>query len=193
LLTPKRWLNSLAVAAIAVGLATSCMQLPTAPSLQAPGTTATTQRVIQSGSLLGDIGSILNDATVLITKTVDIVGSLGGSLTNGRWNVVVPPGAVSGTATISIDLPNPLSPACQLEITPATSNHFDVPVELTVDCRLVPVEKLKTYSIFWYDPSTSKWVPVASSTVDLQNKTVSAPLQHFSKYAVGPLDGRASW
>jgi hypothetical protein len=29
--------------------------------------------------------------------------------------------------------------------------------------------------------------------VDLQNKTVSAPLEHFSKYAVGPLDGRASW
>lgn len=193
MLTPKRWLNSLAVAAVAVGLATSCMPLPTAPFVEAPGSAATTQRVVQSGSLLGDIGSILNDATSLITKTVDIVGSIGGSVTNGRWNVVVPPDAVSGTASISIEVPNLTSPACQLEITPATSNHFAVPVELTVDCRLVPVEKLKTFSIFWYDPATSKWIPVASSTVDLQNKTVSAPLEHFSKYAVGPLDGRASW
>lgn len=193
MLTPKKWLIPLAIAAVAVGFATSCGQMPTAPPIQLLGSTATTQRVVQSGSLLGDIGTILNDATSLITKTVDIIGSIGGSVTNGRWNVVVPPDAVSGSASISIDLPNLTSPACQLEITPATSNHFAVPVELTVDCRLVPVEKLKTFSIFWYDPATSKWVPVANSTVDLQNKTVSAPLEHFSKYAVGPLDGRASW
>jgi hypothetical protein len=192
-LTPKTWLFSLAVAAVAVGFATSCGQLPTAPPIHLLGTTAAPQRVVQSGSLLGSVDSVVSDPVSLVTKTLEIDGSIGGSLSNGRWNVTVPPGAVSGTATIRIELPNPASPACQLDITPATSNQFAVPVELTVDCRLVPAEKLKTFSIFWYDPSTSTWVPVASSTVDLQNKTVSAPLQHFSKYAVGPLDGRASW
>lgn len=193
MLTPRKWLTLLVMTAVAVGITTSCIQLPTAPSLQVSGTTAAPQKVIQTGSLLGDIGTILNDATSLITKTLDISGSVGGTLTNGRWTVAVPPDAVSGSATVSIDIPNPVSPACQLEITPATSNHFAVPVELTVDCSSVPAEKLKTFSIFWYDPSTSKWVPVANSTVDLQHKTVSAPLQHFSKYGVGPLEGRASW
>jgi hypothetical protein len=192
-LTPKKWLISMAVTAVAVGLATGCIQLPTAPSIQVLGTTAAPQRVVQSGSLLADSGAVLNDATALITKTLDIIGSTGGSLTDGRWSVTVPPDAVSGTATIEIEVPSLASPGCQLEITPASKNQFVVPVVLTADCHLIPAEKLKTFSIFWYDPSNSKWVPVANSTVDLQAKTVSAPLQHFSKYAVGPLEGRASW
>jgi len=192
-LTPKKWLIPLAVSAVAVGLATSCGQLPTAPPIHLLSTPAAQQRVIQSGGPLGDTGAVLGDTTSLATKSLDIDGSIGGSLTNGRWNVVVPPGAVSGTATVRIALKSPTSSTCQLEITPGTSNQFAVPVELTVDCRLAPPEKLQAYSIFWYDPSTSTWVPVANSFVDLQAKTVSAPLEHFSKYAVGPLDGRAGW
>ena len=192
MVTPKKWLISLAVAAVAVGLATSCGQLPTAPPIHLLGTTAAPHRVVQSGTLQGSADSTLNDASSLTTKTLDIDGSVGGSLSDGRWSVVVPPGAVGGTATIRIKISSSASSACQLDITPGTSNQFAVPVELTADCRMVPAEKLQTFSIFWYDPSTSKWVPVASS-VDLQNKTVSAPLQHFSNYAVGPLDGRAGW
>jgi hypothetical protein len=85
------------------------------------------------------------------------------------------------------------SPACQLEIVPATKNHFSVPVILTVDCRTVPGTQLAHYVIFWFDPATSTWVPVAGSHVDPVHKTVSAPLQHFSRYAVGPADGKAGW
>jgi hypothetical protein len=29
--------------------------------------------------------------------------------------------------------------------------------------------------------------------VDLVNKTVGAPLLHFSRYSVGPADGKAGW
>lgn len=42
-------------------------------------------------------------------------------------------------------------------------------------------------------PATKAWGPVEGSTVDLAKRTVSAPLQHFSAYAVGPKGGKAGW
>lgn len=193
MLTLKKCLISLAVAAVAVGFATSCGQLPTAPPVQVLATTAAPQRVVQSENLIGEVTSLVGDVTHLLIKVLRIVGSLGGSLTNGRWRVDVPPNAVSGTATISIGVASLTSPSCQLGITPDSLNHFAVPVKLTVDCSSVPLDQLQNYVIYWYDPSTGIWTPVANSTVDLQAKTVSAPLQHFSQYSVGPTGGRASW
>jgi hypothetical protein len=64
---------------------------------------------------------------------------------------------------------------------------------LTVDCRAVAARDLAGYTIFWLDPSTNKWVPVQGAQVDLVAKTVSAPLAHFSRYSVGPADGKAGW
>jgi len=105
----------------------------------------------------------------------------------------VPPNAISGSATIRLGVLDAASPMCAIEITPVSKNHFDVPVQLTVDCSSISTDRLQYYSIFWYDPSAAKWVPVAGSSVDLQSKTVSAPLQHFSEYSVRPLTGRAGW
>jgi len=196
-LTPKKWLISLAVAAVAVGLATSCGRLPTDPmkTVQTANTptTVAAQGTVQSSSLIGDVGSLLGTVDHLLWKVLRIIGSLGGSLSNGRWRVDVPPNAVSGTATITLGVANATSPSCQLGITPDSSNHFAVPVKLTVNCSSVSADQLQKYAIFWYDPSTGIWTPVPNSTVDLQAKTVSAPLQHFSKYAVGSTDGRAGW
>ena len=64
---------------------------------------------------------------------------------------------------------------------------------LTVNCSSVPTDVLRTYVIFWYNPTTKTWVPVSGSTVNLTTKTVSAPLQHFSNYSVGPTGGKAGW
>jgi hypothetical protein len=192
-LTPKKWFISLAVAAVALGFATSCGQLPTAPPIQVLGNTAAPQRVVESSSLISDVTSLVGTVEHLLIKVLRIVGSLGGSLTNGRWRVDVPPNAVSGTATISIGVTSLTSPSCQLGITPDSLNHFAVPVRLTVDCRSVPLDQLQSYAIFWYDPASGTWTPVANSTVDLQARTVSAPLEHFSVYAVGPVGSRSSW
>ncbi len=181
--------------ALAVGLVVGCAQLPTAPSVTAPSTAATTaagsaQQAAQSDGLIGSlIGGVLN----LLVRTLHIIGDLGGSLTNGRWRVDVPPGAVDGDGTISITIASASSPACQLDITPATLNHFSAPVTLTADCSSVPSGTLSTYVIYWYNPGTLTWVEVAGSKVDLNRKVVTAPLQHFSKYAVGPSGGRAGW
>jgi hypothetical protein len=97
---------------------------------------------------------------------------------------------VDGSATISISIADLGSSDCQLEIGPADKNHFSKPVILTVDCHNVPVYRLASYTIFWHDPTTGSWIPVKGSKVDLNAGTVSAPLQHFSTYAVGT---KAGW
>ena len=102
-------------------------------------------------------------------------------------------GGVIGRRTVRIGVIDDTSPSCQLEILPAEKNNFRIPVRLTASCSSVPAEQLKNYVIFWFNPATKTWVPVVGSTVDLTRKTVSAPLQHFSVYAVGAKGGKAGW
>jgi hypothetical protein len=143
--------------------------------------------------LLDGVGSIVGGLVNLVVKVLNVVGSIGGTLTNARWKVVIPPNAIDGTASVALGVASATSPDCQLEITPATKNHFSVPVTLTVDCRSVASDQLRNYVIYWYDPGTRKWVQVSGSRADLVAKTVSAPLSHFSQYAVGPAGGRSGW
>lgn len=112
---------------------------------------------------------------------------------NGRWRIEVPRGAVDGAAQLSVTVPGPKSPACELGIIPAEKNHFAVPVLLVADCHGVTPARLATYVISWYNPATGVWVPVAGSRVDLRKKTVTAPLAHFSVYSVGPAGGKSGW
>jgi hypothetical protein len=146
-----------------------------------------------TNSLLGTVGTLFGTVIGLVVKVLNVIGSIGGSLTNGRWRIDIPANAIDGTATVALGVRSSTSADCQLEISPADKNHFSVPVRLTADCRSVPSSELAGYVIFWFDPATGKWVPVEGSQVDLVNKTVSAPLLHFSKYSVGPADGKAGW
>ena len=187
---PLKQLVPLALAALTLAFAAGCGQAPTAPIVNQ---TASPERIQAGAETSGLIGTVVNAVVNLLVKTLKLVGSLGGSLTNGRWRVDVPAGAVDGDATISIGVQGAGASACQLEIAPVSLNHFSTPVTLTVDCSNVPAATLSTYTIFWFDPSAGRWVPVAGSKVDLNAKTVSAPLQHFSQYSVGPRDSKASW
>jgi hypothetical protein len=172
--------------AAAASFAVGCAQLPSQPLIE-PETSEVT---VTHDGLVSGVTDLLKG---LIVRTLNLVGSLGGTLTNGRWKVVIPAGAVDGSAQVGLGVLTSISPSCQLEIYPADKNRFKVPVTLTIDCRSVPLSELKTYTIFWYNPTTRIWEPVAGSKVDLVNKTVSAPLSHFSKYAAGPVGGKAGW
>ena len=187
-----RHARTLALAFIAgatVGTLAGCMQL-SAPPVSSEYTAVAPQQTAGSESLLGTVGSLVDGVAKLVFKVLTIVGDVGGSLSNGRWQVDVPAGAYSGSATVKIGVSSNTSSSCQLEISPAEKNGFRVPVQLTVDCSNVPSDQLKDYVILWLNPATGTWVPVDGSTVDLTHKTVSAPLKHFSTYAVG---GKAGW
>jgi hypothetical protein len=195
----KRTLAFLLLAAIAVIPAIGCMDLATAPITQSTqtGVHVTNNRTAANNGLLDGVGGVVdglvNDVGNLVFKTVDIVGSVGGTATNGRWTVNVPPGAVSGNASVSVGVVSPGSGRVTLDITPVTKNHFDTPVTLTVDCQNVPASQLRNYILYWRDPQAGCWVPVDGSTVDLAHRTVSAPLHHFSTYTTGPAGGKVGW
>jgi len=167
-----------------------CGKLATAPNPVQTSVTATASSPAQSEGLLSGVGSILNSMVGLIVRTLNLVGSLGGSLSNGRWRVDVPAGAVDGSATIALGVASTTSSDCKLEIWPSDKNHFSVAATLTVDCANVASDQLSNYAIFWLDPSTQQWVEVSGSKVNLTNKTVSVSILHFSEYSARP---RAGW
>lgn len=174
----------------AIGLAAGCMESSTAPE---PSPPAMSGRAAEPSSLLGTVGGVVDGLLKVVFKVLKVVGSVGGSLTNGRWRVDIPAGAFDGTATVGVGVRASDSPRVELEITPADKNGFLKPVRLTVNCSSVPTYELRNYVIFWFNPVTNAWEPMPNSTVDLTRKTVSAPLQHFSSYAVGPNGGKAGW
>jgi hypothetical protein len=182
---------------ILTGLASAtllgCGRLPNEVNPAAIGPAASGPAAVQGNATPnGLLGTVVNDVVSLVTQTLNLIGSLGGSLSNGRWQISVPAGAVSGDATITLSLTNLLSDHCQLGITPADKNHFSQPATLTVDCSSVPLSELSSWVIYWYDPATGQWVPVSGSRVDLTKRTVSAPLYHFSQYGAGPAT-KAGW
>jgi len=188
-MSPRRFILPIALA-LAVGFAVGCGHMPTAPTATVQAAAGSAQQAAQPDGLIGNLlGGVLN----LIFRVLNLVGSLGGSLSNGRWRVDIPANAVSGNGTVTLGVASASSPACQLEISPVSLNHFSTPVTLTVDCSSVSSYTLSSYVIYWYNPNTKVWTEVAGSKVDLSRKTVSAPLQHFSQYAVGPAGGRAGW
>jgi hypothetical protein len=189
----ERTLAALSLAVVVVGSVVGCMDLTTAPVTRNTGVVVANGRAASSAGLLTTTSTLIDGVASLLVKVINIVGDVGGSLTNGRWRVDVPPGAIDGTAAVSVGVSSLTSSRCSLQIAPLSKNHFANPVRLTVDCSGVPTGQLKTYVIYWYNPSRGTWDPVEGSVVDLNHKTVSAPLQHFSTYATGPAGGKVGW
>ena len=220
---PRRLSTALIAGVLAVSVATGCMTDSVAPRTQTTSSarTATAQQDGLLGGILGGddhggllgggttgtrdgsddrsgrdgglLGSILNPLVKLVFQIVKIPFGHSGSVSNGRWRLDVPAGAIAGDATVGIGVQSPTAFSCQLEILPATLNHFATPVTVTATCKDIDRDKLRGYVVWWFDPMQNKWVVLESSKVDLVNGTVSAPLPHCSAYAVGPRDGKAGW
>lgn len=127
-----------------------------------------------------------------LTSQVKINGLLGGTVTAGRMTVVVPPFAIAGTAVVTVTQPDTSALVVELNISPASLNHFALPVLLTMRAGgLISLDLLKGSRIERYDPVLGQWVPVAGSVVSVAGLTLQAPLWHFSTYrATG---GKAGW
>src|SRR5262245_22834081 len=190
--SPMRTFTTATAAVFLAAMIFGCGTLPTAPQADPQGGVGSSnaRRPPEPEGLIGGALQLVGETTETVVQTVDLNGTVGAVLDNGRWSVTVPSGAVSGAANVSLSVSDPLSPVCDLGILPASKNHFDVPVTLTVACPGVSDLQLRNWTIFWYDPANKTWVPVPGAVVDLTTRTISAPLQHFSTYGVG---GKAGW
>lgn len=127
-----------------------------------------------------------------LNGSAKISGDQGGSLTVGRYTVVVPPHAYGGDATISINVPDRAVLQCNLSINPVSSNHFAVPVNLVTSYDGGNVADPSSLVQVWFDESAGVWRQVPGSQVDTTNETVTTPLPHFSIYGIAR-GGKAGW
>jgi hypothetical protein len=112
-------------------------------------------------------------------------GARGGSLRVGRFYLTVPAGAIEGTATVTVTMPDSTVMICDLSISPDTANHFKVPVELTADLSGADAS---TSTMYWYDPAGQRWVNLFVKSRIVGTK-VTTSLEHFSTYGAG----KAGW
>jgi hypothetical protein len=117
-----------------------------------------------------------------------IDGSVGGAVRAGRFTVMVPPGAFAGPATITITMPDSALMLCELSISPASANHFKVPVQLVADLSSSRVTDASTFTMYWYDPTRILWKSLVAKS-RTSGALLMTDLEHFSKYA----SGKAGW
>jgi hypothetical protein len=170
------------------GAATTAPVMPGDEGTSPPDTTAA-----QAPGANGPIGTILGGVRGLLTRSVALVGELGAGVDNGRWHAVVPPTAIQGDAQVSIGISSPMAGECVIEVTPPDKNKFDVPDTVRVDCRTLGADRLAKSVLFEWDGTAQKWIAVPGSTVDASSRSVSAPVDHFGRYTVGPEGGKAGW
>ncbi len=174
-----------------VALVAGCSTLPTEPSVAPPSSA----RGAAPGSLLladgGSDASATPSAGVTTSQRFSAV--LGGSMTLDRFTLVVPPLALRQDAVITMHLPDPNGPECDLSISPPSANGFLVPVLLIGSYAGVPglTDPLQL-GMGWFDPALQAWVPVPGVQVNLVQQVVVAPLPHFSQYEI-IYKGRAGW
>ncbi len=126
------------------------------------------------------------------TASMEIDGTLGGVVAAGDFTVVIPPLAISGTASVTVTQPDLSKPVVQLNITPESANEFKLPVTLIANASRMDPKRLAVAYMSYFNPGTRKWEPVQGSKVDLVLRTVQAPLMHFSTYRVES-GGKAGW
>lgn len=130
-----------------------------------------------------------NFVFVLNRATARIDGAVGGTLTCGRFQLTLPPGAFAGNRVITIL--DTSWPFVECRLLPE-GLQFDVPVTLAVDLRNTTGDS-PTTTVFWFDPSQplNSWVDVGSSYVAASHLVVTQ-LHHFSTYRPGS-GGRVGW
>ncbi len=149
---------------------------------------ASAQARASSSELLGVL-PLTQDSSTLYVCTADSVtqtgsadiGVLGGKVTFGGNTLVVPPGAVLQKTTITATAPGDghLSAVFQPE-----GLHFLVPPVLTLSYRQCATPPANTAKIVYLQSLLGELLEILQTTLDPNQHTISAPIWHFSVYAV---------
>jgi len=179
----KRWTTTVAV--LAVLMATTWL-LPGCSNSPSPMQSEPQVNILQrpvAGKITGD---------TIIVATVEATTEDGGSIALGdnmigESSLLIPPSAlpdVDATALIQMKLPRFGAVGAVLE---PHGIQFRRAVDLTLsyqgaDLSNVNEEALK---VFYFNEDLGVWEVVPGSQVDTESLVVTAPLMHFSQYAIG--------
>jgi hypothetical protein len=179
-MSPNRISRCLVPVALVSLLAVGCSELPTQPVVensasleanQVTGHSADPSRLVPPAPQPG-----------VTSNRARIQGQRGGIVVAGKFAVVIPPGAFSGMATVTVEVPDPMQPMVQLSIEPASKNNFSKPVTLVASLPNVDANVLMASGVS--ELTGGAWQMMAGVQPDPQQMTLRTPLQHFSTYRV---------
>ena len=183
--TLRRTAAAIIAGTVAAAVIASCRgETATAPSAIAAAPAAQQQLL---GLPLGDVPLIGGLTQGLLSCNVtrsysasQTIGSAGGVLKVGPHTLVVPKGALTANTLISASAPS--GHTVQVHFEPS-GLRFATPTALTMsyqDCGLVQGLLVKIV----YVDSHSSILEVLTSLPNLLSRTVTAPVNHFSNYAL---------
>ena len=110
------------------------------------------------------------------------------SIGEGRVEVHIPKGALSGDKLITLDIPK--SGLLEVECGP-DGIQFGAPVSLTISYEGIDLAGIdeRSLAVLWLNPGTKRWESQGGA-VDVAGKRVTAEIRHFSRYSLGGSDVR---
>lgn len=132
----------------------------------------------------------------LITNTIEaaseLIGTKGGKIKAGFFEIEIPEGALDAPVLISVSDLSGMTGRIECELLPH-GLHFNVPVDLTV--KLPDNVKADQVTLFWIVNAgslTEIWAPMPTRLASGGGEII-ASLTHFSRYAPGSGEGKAGW
>src|SRR5439155_9728316 len=128
---PMRRVSALLLFAALAAVLTSCSRMPTAPSADSPSGRGSTNQAI---------GQVEDPPPPPVAGQGGFVNSIalaegeGGSITAGRFTLVIDKNSLTMPARITMLQPDPNVMQVEFEITPPEANQFKTPVQLVADC-----------------------------------------------------------
>jgi hypothetical protein len=187
--------TALAVALV-VGAAACSSDIATAPTAPPP---ATVQSPEVSPSLIGGVTGTLGGVTGTLTdllrlgyvqctpqpeaRAQALIGVGGGTIRAGKHTLTIPAGALSQTVTITMVAPSDSTVDVVFEPEGLTFNRSRTPT-LTLDYSNCGRSLLNLKKRIVYSDNLLNILEILSSLDDLGSSKVSAPIKHFSRYAV---------
>ncbi|MCC6350844.1 MAG: hypothetical protein IT347_14750 [Candidatus Eisenbacteria bacterium] len=183
-MTTRPLLGALSLVLAAGLFVAGCSSLPTSPAEPPAG-----------GPPSGNTDSTSTETpapAVSVSRSKYVRALLGGTVAAGNFRVVIPVGALSGDAIVTVRQPDVTRPVVELSITPEERNRFLVPVLLVADARPMEPTLVSLSYLSWWNPDSSSWERCGGVSVNLATVSITAPLSHFSTYRV-ETDGKAGW
>jgi hypothetical protein len=174
---------ALAIAAF-VAAVTGCSRVPTAPAVNAANLT-------QAGGGTGSNIERIDDVPLPIVGQAGLVnfitldGAHDGTLTVGRFTLVIQKNTLKIPATIAMIVPDTSVMRVEFEVTPARANDFAVPAQLIADCSNEPLEHVMNETLYWWD---GFWKEAPAASVYHSERTITT-LAHDLRSGVIELRG----
>lgn len=199
----RGWLNRATMLSLAIALFVSgCDHGPTAPEVRAPEQTVVEEvaapdasassggyvlvRADEADTSQGLLGGLLRLVGKVLELVVKVIGLEGGLLNLGNHALLVPAGAVKEPTTFSMELLK--SEYVMVDLTAKRrgvdvgEQGFEKPVTITLSYDKLNVrDPSKLFILRYNENGQHEKLP---SVVNTRAKTVSAQLDHFSKYAM---------